>query len=240
MKRKVFILLIIILMVLLGYKAAYYIFYMKISENLKNRLVINDTMIINLKQINDEYLEFKNIKIRNDFNKFTLLDSTSLNISRYILKDNNETIASFWFGTSDTMFIDQIKNADKSLFGTNSNKKAVMKLIETNNINDDIELFKFINTYLDNHKNDKYNLFTSVKKLKESYSVNVIASEVFSNSNSITLIDGGYNGYMFNYNNNIKEVYIIKNDKRYVFTFVNNEYFTDAYIKDLLETVVIL
>lgn len=62
---------------------------------------------------------------------------------------------------------------------------------------------------------------------------------MISNLNSVTLINGSYDGYMFNFNNNIKEVNIIKNDKRYVFTFVNIEYLTDAYIKDLLETVVI-
>lgn len=39
-----------------------------------------------------------------------------------------------------------------------------MRLIEKNNIINDVELINFIKTYLDNHKNDKYNLFTSVSK----------------------------------------------------------------------------
>lgn len=106
MKKRGFILLIIFSVVFLGYKEAYYIFYVKTSENLENNLVISDTMTINLKQIDDEYLKFKNIKIRNDFSKFSLLESNLENISRYVLKDNGDAIASFWFETSDPLFID--------------------------------------------------------------------------------------------------------------------------------------
>ena len=91
MKKRISILLIIFLLLFIVFKASDYIFYTIISENLKNNLVISDTMTINLKQINDEYLEFKNIKIRNDFSKFSLLESHSENISRYVLKDNDET-----------------------------------------------------------------------------------------------------------------------------------------------------
>lgn len=61
-----------VLILFLGYKAINYIYYTKISSNLKNYLAINDTITINLKETNKEYLEFKNIKIRNDFKDFEL------------------------------------------------------------------------------------------------------------------------------------------------------------------------
>ena len=88
-----------VLILFLGYKGANYIYYTKISSNLKNHLAINDTITINLKETNKEYLEFKNIKIRNDFKDFELLDFGNNDVKKYILKKNNETFAAFVFGT---------------------------------------------------------------------------------------------------------------------------------------------
>lgn len=55
---------------------------------------------------------------------------------------------------------------------------------------------------------------------------------------NMSLISGSYNGYVFNMNN-MKEVSILKNDKRYVFMFINDDYFIKEYIEDILNTVVI-
>ena len=57
----------------------------------------------------------------------------------------------------------------------------------------------------------------------------------------ITLINGDYNGYIFKIENNagVKDISIIKNDKRYTITFFNTKYFTNDYINELLNTLII-
>ncbi len=76
--------------------------------------------------------------------------------------------------------------------------------------------------------------------MKENYAIYFMTSVVMPSIDSITLIDGDYGGYIFNMSNfNVKEVSIIKNDKRYTFVFINTEYFKDEYIKELLNTIVI-
>lgn len=240
MKKKVIIISAIIVLILLGYKTMNYVYYTKNISKLKNHLEINDTITINLKETNDEYLEFKNIKIRNDFKDFELLDFGNNDVKKYVLKKNNETFAAFELGFSEDYFINLIKDMN---LGTKTNKRVILKLLEKNNINDDVELLKFINDYLDSHKDDKISFFTSVKQMRENYAVKFLVSQIIPNTSGISLISGDNKGYIFNFenvNNFVsKEVHILKENKSYVFTFVNNDYFTDDKIIELLETVVI-
>lgn len=55
--------------------------------------------------------------------------------------------------------------------------------------------------------------------------------------NSLTIIKGDYEGYIFNYQDNLREVNILKNNKRYVFTFIGSDITSDNYIKDILSTL---
>ena len=48
---------------------------------------------------------------------------------------------------------------------TNTNKRVILKLLEKNNINDDANLLKFINSYLNRYKDDKISFFTNERKL---------------------------------------------------------------------------
>lgn len=75
--------------------------------------------------------------------------------------------------------------------------------------------------------------------MKENYTINFMISIIIPEIDNITLINGDYNGYIFNMKNKTKEVNIIENDKRYVFTFINTDYFTDEYINQLIETITI-
>ncbi len=204
-----------------------------------SQFAIKDTITINHKNVeSNDYLEYQDIKIRNDFKDFERLEQTTGETSlKLILKDENKkTKSSFWMGKTDT-YVNLLKS-DKSLFGTEDKKITntdLTYILEKNKINNDIELFK----YLEKQKYVKNNIFTSIKEMKENYTMQFMISIIMPQMDSITLINGDYQGYIFNLKNNMKEVSILKNGKRYVFMFLNTTYFTDKKINDLLNTIVI-
>ena len=96
-------------------------------------------------------------------------------------------------GTAYT-YVDILKN-DSTLFGTNDKRisnTSFTNLLEKNNIHNDIQLFQ----YLVKHKLKKNNIFTSVKNMKEEYSLQFIVSIMLPTIDHITLIDGDYQGYI--------------------------------------------
>lgn len=246
MKKRSIIILISILLIVccyFGYKG-FNLYYYNVdfltdnySEILKG-IHIKDTIYLKHTDIKDNnYIEFNGIKVKNEFKKFTKLDQTrsANNSLKYALYGENKSlIASFWMGTTDTYV--KILKSDKTLFGARDSRVTnanLTKMLEKNNINNDIELFRC----LENKKNIKNNIFTSVKKMKENYTIQFMVTVMLPQIEDITLIDGDYEGYIFNIKNNIKMAVILKNDKSYVFTFLKTDYFTDEYIKEILNTV---
>jgi len=156
----------------------------------------------------------------------------------YALKENDKVIASFWFGATTDSLVDILKS-DFELYGWTQEHLSVSKeervnFFEKYNIENDVDLIKFLSTY----EYKENNLFTSTNKMKENYFVKFITSFLMSFGESVTLIDGDYEGYILNMYEN-KEAYIIKNNKKYVFTFLKTDYFADEYIKELLNTLII-
>jgi hypothetical protein len=249
MKKKSIILIVVgILLVLgayFGYKG-FNLYYYNINnittENYQkfiDGLKITNNITINSEKLNDsQYLTFKNIKVKNEFSNFQKLDNQySEDTIKYVLYDENDKIkASFWMSTTSS-YVDIFKT-NKTLFGTEDERITNTDLsdfLEKNNINDDIELFQ----YLEKNKDVKNNIFTSVKQMKENYTIQFMASVVMPKIEGITLIDGDYKGYILNVSEDIKEVSILKNNERYVFLFLKLDYFTDEYIQKFLNTIVI-
>lgn len=205
----------------------------------KEKLKIAKTITIKNKNLSeDEYLIFNDIKIKNDFEKFEILDSSTDEHRMYALKEDNKVIASFWFGATADSLIDILSN-DFELYGwtpehLNVSKKERINFFEKYNIENDVDLIKFLSTY----EYKENNLLTSTNKMKENYFVKFITSFLISLGESVTLIDGDYKGYILNMQEN-REAYIIKNNKKYVFTFLKTDYFTEDYIKELLNTIII-
>ncbi len=204
-------------------------------EELINGLTIKDTITIKTQNTTD-YLTFGDIKIRNDFKKFKKQDNDVKDFDRYTLNTfSSRAITYFGMGTGMT-YVDMLK-ADKTYFSDNGNSLGDFdfeKFLKKNNINNDIELFE----YLLENKDIKNNIFTSTKKMKESYNIKNFASVALPLLNNITIINGDYVGYIFN-TDKYKEVSILKNNIRYIFVFMDTYYFTDDVIKDLLNTVII-
>ena len=65
--------------------------------------------------------------------------------------------------------------------------------------------------------------------MRKDYTIIYIALQIIPNSGGITLISGDYKC------NNLSS----KDNRSYIFTSVNNDYFTDEWIIDLLETSLI-
>ncbi|MBQ7140240.1 MAG: hypothetical protein IJO32_01900 [Bacilli bacterium] len=208
--------------------------YVNFLNNLENK----NTITINTNLNVDDYLTFKNIKIRNDFEEFKKIDESNdvLEYVKYVLYDENEKgQAGFVFGISDT-YVNMLKE-DVSVYGSDIKKindSGLEEFFNENNINNDIELFE----YLKNNKDVKNNIFTSVKQMKNNYTIHLLSSIAFPSLENYTLIEGDYVGYIFN-SNKLKEVNIIKNNKRYIFSFINLDYFNEKYINELLNTVII-
>lgn len=245
MQRKIILPVVIgfVLIVLLyfGYKLFNLYYYSLDSLPAQTYdLTINETIVVNKKKLNDEdYLVFNNIKIKNDFKGFKKLSypqSTDEFVKYALYDENNEIKASFWMGLTDTyvnlfQMNPEVYGADVYRFSKINN----YKLFEDNNITSDIELFEFLN----DSKNLKNDIFTSVREMKNNYAIKYLALLALPGTNGIKLISGDYIGYMFDVHSSAKEVSIIKNDKRYIFTFISKDYFELDDIKDLLNTIII-
>lgn len=257
MKNKKIIFTIIPILVLIGLyfgiKGFYLLHYKTDSittesyNSIKEGLAIKDTITVKKSDdLNNDYLTFKNIKIKNDFKNYKKLDNQASNDDvKYALYDEeNNIVASFWMGTT-TSYVDMFNN-NITLFGIEDKRILngnISEILEKNNITSDIDLFK----YLENHKNAKNNIFTSIKKMKEDYILQFMISTAFPITDGITIISGDHQGFMFNIknpnsdNSNIFEARINNNKKVYYFTFINNKnnYFTKEYISNILGTLII-
>ena len=241
--------LIIILLIFLVSFLIYKVSYIKIYSTQKvekeeveaiiNGLSNQQVMTIYKRTINeDEYLIYKDVKIRNDFDDFILseeLSSKNRNVYKKYDADG-KTKATFQIGT-DTTYIDYFTSDDIIFFNVSDLgqfKSADRKyFLLRNDINNDID---FLNYIKDNYY-AKSNIFTSERKIKENYALNLFVSIAIPRVDSLTIINGDYNGFIYNINNSIREVDILRNNKRYTFTFTGEEYITDEYIQDILSTL---
>lgn len=249
MKKKNVVLIVICILLLVcfyfGYKG-FNLYYYNIknitTENYQNfidSLYIKETINIKHNELSqNDYLEFKAMKIKNEFQEFKKLEypqSTEDSLKLVLDKKDSKNKIAFWMSETDT-YVELLKT-DKTLFGTGDNRITngnLTDVLKKNNITNDIELFQF----LEKQKSVKNNIFTSIKQMKENYALQFMVSVCLPTIENITLIDGDYQGYIFNMKN-MKEVSILKNNKRYVFMFMDTTYFTDEKIKDLLSTLVI-
>lgn len=196
---------------------------------------ISNTLTIKTDKQAEDYLEFNDIKIKNEFSNFEKKEEQN-EFVKYVLYDENGVVkASMWLGVTET-YVDLFKQ-ENVVFGIDDGKiqdVSKVKLLEKRKIKNDIDLFK----YLEQDKG-KSTIFTSVSNMKDYYTLQSFMAIVLPNMNNITLINGDYDGYILNLKGDYKEVNILKNGKRYVLTFIGLEYFNDNYINELINSIVI-
>ncbi|MBQ7104709.1 MAG: helix-turn-helix transcriptional regulator [Bacilli bacterium] len=203
----------------------------KIVDGLSNQ----QTMTIYKKTLNEnEYLIYDDIKIRNDFKNFKYEEKlSSKKWQEYKLYDENGKTKSVFMLGSATTYIDYFTSeailvGDLGQFNSADRNYFLLR----NDINDDID---FLNYIKDNYF-AKSNIFTQTRKIKENYALNLFVDVAIPRVDSLTIINGDYTGFIFNLNN-VREVNILRNNKRYIFMFTGSKYITDEYIKDILSTV---
>ena len=242
MKKKIIIIVLILLLVggyfgIKGFALSYY--DVGVYNSFKDDLTIKDTMTIKKSNLTDgEYLTFKNIKVKNEFKNFKLLEQDS-DLIRYGLRDDkNNLIATFFMGTLNSI-VDGLRNEESLIDESKkTSNKDLVEILDKNNINNDVDLFSF----LSEHKNVKNNIFTPLKEMKENYAIEYMASVVWQPNRKITIIDGDYQGYLLNEkstNANLYEARIEYDGQLYVFIFLNKEeYFKKEDINNILNTVI--
>ena len=237
MKKRYLVLIGILVVLILGYigfksVCLYYYNPKQINkedfEKLKNGLVFKEDVVIKTNKDVTDYLVKDNIKIRNDFKDFTLKENW------YVLNDSKVAFAIN--GPTET-YLDYLKAEDVNVYNASLKNTKVddrNQFLKSNNIENDIDFFKYMNK----QEFPVFNILTPVNKMQSIYSVYLMFNIMIPSINYINEIKGDYEGYILNLDN-IKEVSILKDNKRYIFTFVGNDYFTVDYIKELLNTIVI-
>ncbi len=241
MKKRYLIIMIILITLLLGYIGyksfcLYYYNPKQINkqdfEKIRKGLVFKEDIILKNNNNVTDYFEKENMKIRNDFQDFYQKDNW------YILKNSNkDNQVAFAMAAATQTYLDYLKEQDITVYGAslkNTSNKDRIDFLESNQIKNDIDFFKFMSK----QKYPSFNILTPVKKMKKVYSTYIIFNIIMPSVNYINEIKGDYEGYILNLDN-VKEVSILKNNKRYIFTFLGKDYFTDEYVKDLLNTIVI-
>lgn len=232
--KKVIIPLIIVLVFFI-YKGFYLCCFYLNKEESFDRLYFKNSIVLDNEKDND-YLEFKNIKIRNDFDKFILSKKEDNYITYNLINKFNKVQASLQI-ISDKTYIDKFIENDYHDIRYNSVDRE--KIIKNNHITNDIEFIK----YLRKVTNKKNNILTGVNDIKERYSLKYFINKEIPKFDYLTLIKGDYTGYIFdnfNYSNDqYREAVILKNNRRYIFRFHGCCYFDESYVEELLSTVVI-
>ena len=238
MKNKKGLLVFLVVLVLLigvyfAYKLYLISYYSDKSLNFSFKEIsdaykIENAIKINSKKLTEkDYLQFKEVKIKNDFKNFNKEEQDNSVV--YTNKEKNSQITI----SINSTYLDFYYLVESDLEGVdnkNTNFQDRIDYLKKNNITNDLELFDFLAS--DNYKK---NIFTSIKDLKGNYATYLVAQIMVPQE--ITSISGDLNGYIRE-KDNIKEINILKNNKRYMFMLIG-DYFNEDKIIDLLNTIVI-
>lgn len=207
-------------------------------ENIIKKLDFTNSIEIYKKIINEnEYLIFPEFKIRNDFSDFkTITELEDYEILKYLKFDEYDNLEAAFRASKDNQLIEKFKkNFDEVPIGEDAifiDEDREYFLIK-NNINNDLDFLNYINQkyYLNS------NLFTSLRQMEENYNFNNFVQISLPDIKKSAKIIGDYEGYIFDVQEDIREVHILKNNKDYIFTFIGEEMIKDEYIVDLLSTL---
>lgn len=234
MKKKyvIFILtgLFLVIGIYFGYKNYYYFKYVPDANKTKDKyydsLKINDTITVKTQTIeNNDYFSFNGVNIRNDFKNYQLSDLfvNDEYESSFVSKDNNKTFISI--GKDRFNIINTFLN---------SKDTWVKDILKENNIKNDLDLLK----YIINNKNNKPNIFSSKHEIEFYNLIYNTSLLLYPIPEKITLINGDLPGYILK-DDDVVNVYLFNDIEKYVLAFRNLDYFTDDYIKELLNTIII-
>lgn len=196
--------------------------YEKFSDMLK---MSQDYVLKTKSDSYEKVLSFKEISIKNDWDNLELENDKEYSY-KYIIKDeSNNMISSVWLGKNDTSFID-------TLLVNSTDKESLKQFLEKENINNMIDLFKFL-------KDARVNITTKVSDIKNINYIYSFTIAQYGNLDNIKFIVGDYKGIILDNSESTDSLSLsfIKDNKNYFVTFFKRDYFTDLYIKEIAETI---
>ncbi len=224
--KKIIIFISLLILIYLGFKFYCYKKYESSSFLELSNVKINGKMIINHVDLSDsEYITFRNLKFKNIFDGYEKLNEET-DTYKMIFKGENGNIDRAIFIGIDNQYVYIINN--------NKEYKTLSKnVIKKENIKDDFDFLK----YMEKHNDDEVKFFMTTRRQKQIYSVNEFKSSMLPSIEFAKEVDGDFRGYIFKTNKDIIEVNILKDNKKYYFTFLGN--YTDNFVNDFMNTVVI-
>ena len=236
----IYVIIFVCLLAFIGYKALMLNKYREeIREDVDTSKIFNKTLTIKDSEYDGDYITFGDLSIPNYFEGYVDTDSPST--FRVKRDEKNEVISMYSTGVQ-TQFINMLNMKNMELatddgeeYKPESTNKNVRKYLDNHNIKNDIDLMKHIkdNYYF------KSNIFTSKNKMEINYLLNSYVSVSFPSFDSITLINGKFDGYIFNVAGNpkgLRQLHIIKDDKQYYMVLGGEENTSDEFIEKLLSS----
>lgn len=220
----------------------------KILKGIKNQKEIK----IHKRTISeDEYLDLRYYKIRNDFKDFNRAEYDPNSEIRYYIyekEDNgNKTTINFGLekgeGIDNLQYIDMFSKYEADFYGADYsiskdkyNAADRKYFLLKNDINDDIDFYKYI---ADNYYKEN-NIFMDKRTMMENYSFNSFVSVAIPKFDEFIIIKGDYHGYilkMIKDGKQTTQVTIIRDGKVYGFLTNDQRFKDEVYMIDLIGTI---
>lgn len=251
MKSKKIIILVIAILGILFILGASFIGYKlyivnKYDTNINQSVLANlrsdnEINIITKTNIDDVYTNYENLNFVLPAD-FKIVDNSSdediFKTDRYYLNYKSDKEYDALISVSKYYNIyDAIVNDEMTVFGdTEFASSNYSKVLEREEIYNNQELFDEV---FDDY-GEKTNIFDSTDEIKLNYLSSVIYNTLIGDYN-IKVIDGSLDGYMYNVNNKIYEVHLLKGNESYQISFQNSKenYFNEVIIRDFLTKIIL-
>ena len=184
-------------------------------------------ILIEKKEVSN-YLEFKWFDVGNYFDEFKHAPEMTTEWNEtYYQYDGEQKIGMLSVGTFESL-VEASKNDDLTIIYSIGESPRVdfgevfysgfNNFIKEKNIKDDADLVREFSKY---DFDKKLSVFTSISKLREDYSIRLIASIALPSVDKIYYINGVHKGYMFELvneenGNKLYEFNLFKDGKRYI------------------------
>ena len=199
------------------------------GENYKTLFNIGEKVEVKRELTNNikKYVNVRYPNFEDDF-EFSKAGSTSTYHTYNTYSESNQytVIASFKVGLATTYYENLIEEYENK------------RLLESNQIENNFDVIE----YLQEHYNDKVNIFSSNSDISMRKLMNEYANTIMTKG-TLRYIEGDLNGFMIISEDKSKiEVNLKEEDKYYYFEFNSNnnsKYFTEEYVINFLNYVVI-
>lgn len=255
-KKKILIIVAIILFIVgifIMFKAAVWGVYKsciydigdfsEMIEGYKN----SEDITIKQKEYND-YLDYKWFSVGNFFVDFNHDPNVSTEYNEtYYQYEGNKKVGMLSVGTFESL-VDAIHKDDITIYGVGGDENGLSfgdifysgidNFVKEKNIKDDADLIREFSKY---NYDKEYGVFTSISKLREDFSIRLLASITLPSINKIYYINGDFKGYILEIINEDKgiscyEVDLFRNGKRYILTVLSKDVDFDM-IKEVVSTI---